>query len=211
MLRDDLNRRDFHKLTAAALGGMVAGSAVGCGGGDAGKGTKPADKGTKPADKGAGSGTTSEKGGGDAVAVNDWTGDVHVCRGLNACKGKGMGGTNSCAGQGACATAKAHDCHTHNDCKFQGGCEESAGTNACKGKGDCAVPLNDGTWKKARAKFEAAMTKAEKKFGDAPAAAKPAAEKSDPDKGAASKGDATKTDGPKVDAPKTDPAPAEKN
>ncbi|MFV1996134.1 MAG: hypothetical protein ACC661_11920, partial [Verrucomicrobiales bacterium] len=27
--------------------------------------------------------------------------EPHVCRGLNTCKGKGQGGENTCAGQGA--------------------------------------------------------------------------------------------------------------
>ena len=34
--------------------------------------------------------------------------------------------------------------------------------------GDCAVPLKDEAWRKARKNFEAAMKKANKKFGDAP-------------------------------------------
>ena len=107
---------------------------------------------------------------GDEVAANDWTGDTHVCRGLNACKSKGAGGENECAGQGACATATAHDCHTMNDCKYQGGCGESVASNSCKGKGECKVPLSDGAWAKARKSYEAALTTAEKAFGEAPAA-----------------------------------------
>jgi hypothetical protein len=34
--------------------------------------------------------------------------------------------------------------------------------------GECAVPLKDRAWAKARKNFEAAMTKAGKKFGDVP-------------------------------------------
>jgi hypothetical protein len=34
--------------------------------------------------------------------------------------------------------------------------------------GECAVPLKDKAWEKARKNFEAAMTKAGKKFGNAP-------------------------------------------
>ena len=34
MKKTDLNRRDFNRLSMAAFGGVVAGSLVGCGGGD---------------------------------------------------------------------------------------------------------------------------------------------------------------------------------
>ena len=99
--------------------------------------------------------------------------EPHVCRGLNTCKEKsGCGktkGKNECAGQGGCATAEKHDCKGQNVCKGQGGCGEHPGENTCKAKGACEVPLSDKTWKKARANFEAAMKKAGKKFGPAPA------------------------------------------
>jgi hypothetical protein len=55
-----------------------------------------------------------------------------------------------------------------NDCAGEGGCGEHPGENECKGRGECAVPLSDKPWAKARKNFEAAMTKAGKKFGDAP-------------------------------------------
>lgn len=174
-----MDRRQFTKLTAAALGGMVAGTMVGCGGGDDKKGKAPGGD-----NKGSGAKGTDPKGG-DEVAANDWTGDTHVCRGLNACMNKGASGDNACAGQGKCATAKAHSCHEDNDCKYQGGCGESVGQNACKGKGECAVPLGEGAWTKARASFETAMKGASKEFGDAPAKAEPA--KKAPEKAPASK------------------------
>ncbi len=92
--------------------------------------------------------------------------DAHACCGLNACKGQGKGGDNSCAGQGGCATAEAHGCAGSNACKGQG----ETGDNSCKGKGSCAVPIKDeGKWKKARAHYEASMKKAGKKVGAAPA------------------------------------------
>lgn len=94
--------------------------------------------------------------------------DPHVCRGINTCKAKGADKKNACAGQGTCATAKAHSCHGDNECKGQGGCGAKPGENACKGKGECAVPLSDGAWKKARKRFEELMKKEGKKFGDAP-------------------------------------------
>jgi hypothetical protein len=92
--------------------------------------------------------------------------DAHACCGLNACKGHGADGKNDCAGQGSCATTEAHSCAGSNACKGQGG----TGDNACKGKGSCAVPIKGDGWKKARASYEANMTKAKKKFGAAPAA-----------------------------------------
>ena len=94
--------------------------------------------------------------------------EPHVCCGLNTCKGTNGGKENDCAGTGHCATAKKHSCHGENDCKGQGGCGEHPGENACKGKGTCSVPLSADGWKKARKNYEAAMTKAKKKFGKAP-------------------------------------------
>ena len=138
-----INRRDFQRLTAAALGGVVGGSLML-------RHAVAADE--KP---------------------KSLLEEPHVCRGLNTCKGKsGCGakkGKNECAGQGGCATAMKHDCKGDNTCKGQGGCGEHPGENTCKGKGACAVPLSDKTWEKARANFEAAMKKAGKKFGPAPA------------------------------------------
>lgn len=91
--------------------------------------------------------------------------EKHACCGLNACKGQGVGGDNECAGQGKCSTTEAHGCQGANACKNQGG----EGINDCKGHGSCAVPIKGDAWKKARANYEAAMTKAGKKFGPAPA------------------------------------------
>jgi hypothetical protein len=90
--------------------------------------------------------------------------DLHGCCGLNGCKNQGAGADNECAGMGKCATAEAHSCAGQNACKNQGG----EGVNECKGHGSCAVPIKGDAWKKARANFEAAMTKAGKKFGPAP-------------------------------------------
>ena len=101
--------------------------------------------------------------------------EPHVCRGLNACKGKGgCGGTakkNECAGQGGCATAEKHEYARpgQNACKGQSGCGPTPGENACKGKGGCGPHYSaDAAWKKVRARFEEAMKKADKKFGPAP-------------------------------------------
>ena len=73
-----MNRRDFQRLTAAAFGGVVSGVV---------------------------SGSLMI---GPAIAADDEAKSLldepHVCRGLNACKGKGGCGAtkakNACAGQG---------------------------------------------------------------------------------------------------------------
>lgn len=160
-------RRDFHQLTLAAMGGILAGTTIGCGTGE------PARSGANT--EGAGSAETNEHHGDSSKASGvapDWkeiiTSGKNVCRGLNTCKGH-KGGDNSCAGTGSCATAEAHTCHYANACKGEGGCGSSAGRNACKEKGECGVPLSEGTWKKARAAFEEAMKAAGKEFGEAPA------------------------------------------
>ena len=140
----DLNRREFTKLAAAAMGGLLAGaSAI-----RAAEDDKPKPKDPKK-----------------PLLLQE----PHICRGLNpTCKGEYKGKKNDCAGQAYGPTAKEHVCKTHNDCAGLGGCGEHPGENRCKGMGECAVPLKDKTWEKARKNFEAAMTKAGKKFGDAP-------------------------------------------
>lgn len=154
---DTLNRRDFTRLTGAALGGLVAGSLVGCGGDDEGATGGP--------DNGGG-----ENGGGGEAEHNAQLllEEPHVCRGLNACMDKAKGGDNACAGQSACATAEAHGCHGQNECKGQGGCGEYPGQNTCSGKGECAVPLSDKAWTNARAKLEELLEAEGKKLAEAP-------------------------------------------
>jgi hypothetical protein len=154
MAENSLDRREFHKLTAAALSGLAAGGVLGCGSKPA-----PAPVATPPGTSGAGDSTVAS------------TGDVHTCRGLNECKGQGKGGENACRGQGACATAKEHSCHAQNDCKGLGGCGETAGANDCKGKGECAVPLMADAWKKVRALKEAEWAEKKLDAGPAPAEA----------------------------------------
>ena|ERR1700753_2745105 len=138
MSEKNLNRRDFGKLTAAALGGAIAGAMLG----ERALHAAPAAATTAPA------------------AAKDY----HICCGLNACKGQGKGASNSCAGMGSCATVEAHGCAGENACANLG----QSGDNACKGKGTCAVPVTGAAWTKARSNWEAAMTKAGKKFGAAP-------------------------------------------
>jgi hypothetical protein len=118
---------------------------------------------------GVAAGCQSMDKGGGAAGPALLLEEPHVCRGLNTCKGKGQGGANACAGQGACATAVAHSCAGQNACKGQGGCGEIPGQNACKGKGQCAVPLSKEAWTKARAAFEVQAKAKGMQVGAAPA------------------------------------------
>ena len=138
MDKSEMNRREFQRLTGAALGGLIAGAGL------IGSAAQAAD---------------------DPANILS---DPHVCKGINTCKGKGKDGKNSCAGTGSCATAAAHTCHKANACKGQGGCGGHPGENACKGQGACAVPLKPNVWSKARKTFEAAMKAKGEKFGPAP-------------------------------------------
>jgi hypothetical protein len=141
-----MDRRNFNKLAAAALGGMVAGAGLARAVEDEAKKKDP----NKP------------------LLLQE----PHICRGLNpSCKGEAMGSKNDCAGMAHGPTAKEHGCKGENDCAGLGGCGEKPGENSCKGQGSCAVPLKEKAWTKARENFEAAMTKAGKKFGEAPAKA----------------------------------------
>jgi hypothetical protein len=136
-MRTELDRREFHRLTAAALGGLAAG-ASGC--------------------------NRGQPAGDPAVAKAD----VHLCRGLNDCKGQGKEGKNDCRGQGACATAKEHSCGGQNDCKGLGGCGEKVGANDCKAQGGCQVPLMQGAWETLRKRKEAEWADKKLEFGSAP-------------------------------------------
>jgi hypothetical protein len=150
MENQDLNRRSFGKLAAAALGGLVAGASMGL----------AADK--------------AEKGGKKEAPL--MAHEPHICRGLNTCKNHGHSKENACAGAGDCATAKAHTCQGSNDCAGLGGCNsktDAPGENKCKGMGGCHVPIkSEKIWDKARASFVADMKKAypDKKIHEAPKA-----------------------------------------
>ena len=162
MDKNDLNRRDFHKLTAAAFSGLLAGLAAGCGSDETAENQQPPSPAAEE--------TSGTAGGQLTEAEEILLAEPHVCRGLNACKGQGKGGENACAGQGACAsTAAAHMCAGQNACKGQGGCGSNPGMNACKGQGGCSVPLMEHAWDTARKAFETAMKKQGKEFGAAPA------------------------------------------
>jgi len=140
----NLKRREFHKMTAAAFGGLVAGT--------------------------GGVAVAAEDSEEKKLFVDpaQLLKEPHVCKGLNSCKGNGAGKENACAGQGACATVAEHSCGGTNDCKGQGGCGGYPGQNTCKGKGHCAVPLKKETWKIARKQMEHLMKDMDKKLGEVP-------------------------------------------
>ena len=144
-MKQPFNRRGFNKLTAAALSGLASGVSVGCGTGK-----------NEPAAKSDG-----------AVA----RADVHLCRGLNECKGQGKDGMNDCRGQGTCATAKEHTCGGQNECKGLGGCGEEVGKNECKGHGGCHVPLMESAWETLRKRKETEWAEKKLEVGEAPAKA----------------------------------------
>jgi hypothetical protein len=145
MRNQRLDRRDFHRLTTAALGGLAAGAMLGC----------------------------SSEPAGPSVEVTPTRGpEIHLCRGLNECKGQGKGGENACRGQGACATAAAAACGGNNECKGLGGCGETVGANECKGQGGCHIPLMKGAWETLRKRKEAEWGEKSLEFAAAPAAAK---------------------------------------
>jgi len=128
------------------------------------------------------------EGAGAAPAVATPSVELHVCMGLNACKGHDRNGTNNCAGTGYCATATRHNCQTLNDCHGQGGCglygdaeqQMLPGANECGWQGSCAVPIqaerystlgeNTGksVWLLARKLFEQRMLKAKRSYGEPP-------------------------------------------
>lgn len=171
MQDSNVNRRDFNRLTAAALGGMLSAGVAGCTP-ESGPGPTPAVKTPEPAAvKTAPEAPKAPPPGTENLAM----GEKHLCRGLNACKGLGGGeaaGKNDCAGKGECATVEHHACGGHNDCKGFGGCGSTAGRNECKEKGGCHVPLMEDAWKDVRKLFEERMQADGKKFGAAPEAKK---------------------------------------
>jgi hypothetical protein len=140
IMSGSLDRRKFHELSAAALGGLVAGTMAGCG-----------------------DNPQPQSGPSAAQPL-----ETHLCRGLNDCKGQGASGTNDCRGQGDCATVAHHSCGGENACKGQGGCGETVAENACKGEGKCQVPLMSGAWKKVRRRKEDQWIKAGEQFGPPP-------------------------------------------
>ena len=100
-----LNRRTFHQVTAAALGGMIAGATLGCGKEEQTAAAAPAEihlcRGLNTcAGNGAG-GENACAGQGACATVAE-----HSCGGNNTCKNLGgcgeEAGANACKGQGGC-------------------------------------------------------------------------------------------------------------
>jgi len=96
------SRRDFHKLSAAAIAGILSGTMAGCGGGTASAADKHSCRGLN-ACKGLGkSGKNACAGQGDCATY-----PAHQCGGQNACKGQGgcgaEPGLNECKGKGGCS------------------------------------------------------------------------------------------------------------
>jgi hypothetical protein len=139
-VHNDLSRRDFAKLTLAALAGLSAGTGT------------PEAQAYDP----------------NRRNENPLFSDPHVCRGLNTCRGKGADRRNKCAGTGVCATARAHPCKMHNDCRGQGGCGDKPGENECRALGACDVPLKPRIWNLARRRFEELMKQRKRWFGVPP-------------------------------------------
>jgi hypothetical protein len=127
------DRRDFNHLTAAALGGLAAGSLLGCSGpGSGGSSAAASDKhlcrGLNDC-KGQGKGGDNEcRGQGECATVAE-----HACGGNNDCKGLGGCGDNVGA----------------NDCKGKGGCH----VPLMEGAWETLRQRKEGEWKAAKQEF----------------------------------------------------------
>jgi hypothetical protein len=191
-----LDRRDFSRLSLAAVGGLMAGSAaiaqeppsiVDPNAGAPKPATEPrrdaADAKKEPpapevkeevyddaAELAKRQKKREEMAKKEKLIEDKKPKEVHICRGLNTCEGKGKSGDNKCAGQGDCATTLAapHECTTGNACRNQGGCNGMAGKNRCAGYGEGAVPILEEEWPQLRKEFEAKMARLKKKIGKAP-------------------------------------------
>ena len=101
MKKDDLTRRDFHKLSLAAFGGLVAGAAL------SSRRLFAADEKTKDAHACCGLNSCSGQGADGknqcAGTGNCATAKAHGCSGQNDCKNQGGSGENDCKGKGSCA------------------------------------------------------------------------------------------------------------
>ena len=105
-MRDSISRRDFHKLTSAALGGMVAGTMIGCT-------SEVKEAKAAPAEPHACRGLNECKGQG-ADKKNACAGRATVPLHDHDCATQ-----NDCKHQGGCGEMPAPG---FNDCKTKGGC-----------------------------------------------------------------------------------------
>lgn len=199
MSADSLCRRDFSRLSLAAVGGLIAGSEVLAqepppivdpNAGPSKPATEP-ERVPGDAKKDPPAADVKEEVYDDAAELakrqkqreelakkknvidDKKPKEVHICRGLNTCAGKGKTGDNKCAGQGDCATTLAapHECATGNACRNQGGCGPTAGKNQCAGFGDGSVPILEEEWPRLRKDFEYKMARLKIKVGKAPLSA----------------------------------------
>ena len=101
----ELDRRQFHQLTSAALGGLIAGTMIGCGGtaqvAKAGDADKHTCRGLNDCQGKGADGKNACRGQGTCATV-----EHHNCGADNTCKGLGgcgeTAGANECAGKGGC-------------------------------------------------------------------------------------------------------------
>ncbi len=113
-----MKRREFGAYVTAAVAGILAGTFM--------------PGGTGEAEERHFKGFTACQG------LND-------CKGKGGCatSDRGCIGKNTCKGKGGCAQVN-HVCKGHNVCKGLGGCKTGdkgcRGKNSCRGKGGCAVP-----------------------------------------------------------------------
>ena len=133
-----IDRRDFHHLTAAALGGLAAGTLLGCSG--------PGGGGATASDKHLCRGLNDCKGQGK--------GGDNACRGQGACataKEATCGGNNECKGLGGCGETVGA-----NDCKGKGACHIPLMDSAW----DKLRKKREAEWTEKMAEFGAAPAKA---------------------------------------------------
>ena len=89
-----MDRREFHQLTVAALGGVIAGTTIGCNPAPTAPPAKMTTTPSLPAAVPIAQVTLTPEM--EALIMDE----PHTCRGLNSCKGKGRSQDNECAGQG---------------------------------------------------------------------------------------------------------------
>jgi hypothetical protein len=105
MSNDQPSRREFNRLSAAALAGLVAGASAGCGGSGEPTASTSVEKhlcrGLNQCKGQGASGDNACRGQGTCATV-----EAHSCAGQNTCKGLGgcgaTAGANDCKGQGGC-------------------------------------------------------------------------------------------------------------
>jgi len=125
----ELNRRDFHRLTMAAVGGVLAGTVAGCGGEDKPAPPPKAHPQRPPTPNRPSRLNRRARKSPRSRGIRTRAADSTPAR------IKGPLARTTVPGNGVCATkAWHHSCGGQNDCKGQGGCGETATMNDCKQK-----------------------------------------------------------------------------